>query len=333
MIKWSQIVKRRFMMMKTHEAQVAQALKSIARNQHIKSYIQQSNELYPLLLKAAKRFVTGENKQEGIEVANELVSKGYFISLEYIGENTANLEECIKAKDEFLTLIEEMGSIPMNQTVSLDLSHIGLSLDSETAYIHLLQLAKKANEYGIMLMISMEESSKTNDILDIYKKTTKQYPNVGITLQAHLYRTSDDIQELIHYPGRIRVVKGAYQESAEIAMRRTKELNSRYLKFVEQLVEANHLVSIATHDEILIQEMEQRKFLNHPHVEIEMLYGIRPDLLKDLISKKYNCKIYLTYGQELYLYLCHRIAEYPENLYRAVTDMINPSLTERSRSY
>ncbi|WP_110927704.1 proline dehydrogenase family protein [Bacillus massiliglaciei] len=319
--------------MKTHESQVAQALKSIARNQHIKSYIQQSNELYPLLLKAAKRFVTGENKQEGIEIANELISKGYFISLEYIGENTEDLKDCIKAKDEFLNLIKEMGSMSMNQTVSLDLSHIGLSVNPDTAYIHLQEIAEKANQYGITLMISMEESSKTDDILDIYKKATEQYPNVGITLQAHLYRSSDDIKELIHYPGRIRIVKGAYQESAEIAMARTKELNNRYLKYVEQLVEANHPVSIATHDEILIQEMEQRQLLNHPTVEIEMLYGIRPDLIKDLKSKEHNCKVYLTYGQEWYLYLCHRIAEYPENLFRAVTDMIDPSLTGERSSY
>ncbi len=221
----------------------------------------------------------------------------------------------------------------MKSTVSFDLSHIGLSVDPETAYNHLLELAKKANLYGVTLMISMEESSKTDDILDIYKKTTKQYPNVGITIQAHLYRSNNDIQELVHYPGKIRVVKGAYQETADAAMSRSKELNNCYLKLVEQLIEANHPVSIATHDEMLIQEMEKRQYLNHPNVEMEMLYGIRPDLLRDLKSKGYNCKVYLTYGKEWYLYLCHRVAEYPENLYRAVTDMINPSLTERSRSY
>ncbi len=330
MIKLIKIVKRRCIIMKNIEVQVAQALKSIARNQQIKSFIQQSSELYPLLLKAAKRFVAGEKKQEGIETANELISKGYFISLEYIGENTTNLEECIKAKDEFLSLIEEMGSISMKQTVSLDLSHIGLSVNPDLAFDHLLEIAKKAKQYEITVMISMEESSKTDAILDIYKKTTEQYPNVGITLQAHLYQSSNDFQELIHYPGRIRVVKGAYQESAEIAMPRSMELNHRYLEFVEELIEANHPVSIATHDEILIQEMEHRQLLSRSNVEIEMLFGIVPDLLKDLKGRGYNCKIYLTYGQEWYLYLCHRIAEYPENLYTAVTDMINPSLIERS---
>ncbi|RJS62438.1 proline dehydrogenase family protein [Bacillus sp. PK3_68] len=305
------------------EIEVIQALKSIARNEQMKSYIQQSSELYPLLLKAAKRFVTGENSQEGIEVAKKLISTGYFISLEYIGENITDLEECQKAKNEFLNLIEEMGSLSMKETVSLDLSHIGLSVDPDTAYSHLLEIAKEANLHGISLMISMEESAKTNHILDIYRKTAEQCPNVGITIQAHLYRSDNDIQKLIDYPGKIRVVKGAYQESADIAISRSKELNDRYLKLIEQLIEANHSVSIATHDEILIREMEHRQYLNRPDVEIEMLYGIRSDLLSDLKSKGYNCKVYLPYGKEWYLYLCHRIAEYPENLYRAVTDIIH----------
>ncbi|MEK4029643.1 proline dehydrogenase family protein [Pseudobacillus sp. FSL P4-0506] len=305
------------------EIEVIQALKSIARNEQMKSYIQQSSELYPLLLKAAKRFVTGENSQEGIEVAKKLISTGYFISLEYIGENITDLEECQKAKNEFLNLIEEMGSLSMKETVSLDLSHIGLSVDPDTAYSHLLEIAKEANLHGISLMISMEESAKTNHILDIYRKTAEQCPNVGITIQAHLYRSDNDIQKLIDYPGKIRVVKGAYQESADIAISRSKELNDRYLKLIEQLIEANHSVSIATHDEILIREMEYRQYLNRPDVEIEMLYGIRSDLLSDLKSKGYNCKVYLPYGKEWYLYLCHRIAEYPENLYRAVTDIIH----------
>ncbi|MBP1931898.1 proline dehydrogenase family protein [Ammoniphilus resinae] len=318
--------------MKKPEAQVSEALKSIARNQHIKSYIQQSNELYPLLLKAAKRFITGESRIDGIKIANELISKGYFISLEYIWENTTDLKECIKAKDQFLGLIEKMGSLSMNQTVSLDLSHIGLSVNPGTASSHLLELAQKAYQHGITLMISMEESAKTDDILDVYKKTSKHYPNVGITIQANLHRSSHDIQELIHYPGKIRMVKGAYQESSDIAMSRSKELNNRYLDFIEQLIEVNHPTSIATHDEILIQEMRQRQYLTH-NAEIEMLYGIRPDLLKDLRGKGYNCKVYLTYGQEWFLYLCHRIAEYPENLYIAVANMIDPPLLEGSSSY
>lgn len=310
-----------------------QALKAIARNEQMKSYIQQSNELYPLLLKAAKRFVTGEHRKEAIAAAKELISKGYLISLDYIGENTIDLEECRKAKNEYLHLMEEMSSLSMQQTVSLDLSHIGLSFDTETAHLQLHEIAKAAKLNGMTVMIGMEESSKTEEILTIYKKAAEQYNNIGITIQTHLFRSNKDIQNLKHLSGRIRIVKGAYQESSKFALPRSKELNDRYLHFVEQLIEANHPVSVATHDETLIKEMEHRGYFHHQNLEIEMLYGIRPDLLQALKSKGYNCKIYLPYGKDWYLYLCHRIAEYPENLYRSITEIIDPALTERSKEY
>lgn len=319
--------------MKNTEFQVAKAIKSIARNQQIKSYILKSDELYPLLLHVAKRFVTGENRNDGIVTAQKLIEKDYLISLEYIGENTVNVKECQNAKNEFLELIDEMGSLSMGQTVSLDLSHIGLSVNPETAYIHLLELARKAQKYGITLMISMEESAKTNDILEIYKKTTEQFSNVGITIQTYLSRSMNDIKKLIHYPGKIRLVKGAYEESSDIVMLRSEELNNRYLELVEFLIDANHPLSIATHDEMLLREIENRQYLQHPNVELEMLYGIRPDLLKNIKEKGYNCKVYLTYGNEWYLYLCHRIAEYPENLFLALTDMIDSSLAEKTSLY
>lgn len=319
--------------MLTPQVQAAQALKSIARSEHIKSYLQQSEELYPLVLQAAKRFITGESRQDGITVAKEMIRNGYAVSLEYIGENTKGVGECREAKEEFLQLIEEMGTASINQTVSLDLSHIGLLVDTEITYAHLVELAEKAKSYNITVMVSMEESSKTDDILDIYKRAVRHYSNVGISVQAYLYRSVQDLRELMDYPGKIRIVKGAYQEPCNVAIPRSKELNDRYLQLVEQVMEANHPLSIATHDESLIQQIEQRHYLARSHVEVEMLYGIRPNLLKNAKDNGYTARMYLTYGQEWYLYLCHRLAEYPENLYLAFTDMIGPPATDKYGSY
>lgn len=319
--------------MKKAEELVIKALKSAARDEQMKHAVQQSMELYPLLWKAAKRYVTGEKKKDALQMALKLIAKDYQVSIEFIGENTTDLVECQKVKDEFLQLIERMGASSMKQTVSLDLSHIGLSINAELAYKHLVELARKANQYEITLMISMEESSKTSDILDIYKKVASQFSNVGITLQVHLYRTEEDIQQLIQYPGKIRLVKGAFQEPIDVALQRSEALNERYLLFAEQLINANHPISIATHDDVLIQEMEQRQYFNQSNVEIEMLYGIRPDLIHQLKAKGCRCKVYLTYGSEWYLYLCHRLAEYPENLFLTIADIINPSIVTRSEGY
>lgn len=312
--------------MKKTEELVIQALKAAARDERLKYAVQQSTELYPLLWKAAKRYVTGEKREDAIAAARNYLNDNYNISIEYIGENTTNLRDCRSAKDELLQVIEDMGILSLKQTVSFDLSHIGLSINAEIAYKHLEELTQKAQQYGITLMISMEESSKTSDIITLYKKIATEYTNVGITLQVQLYRTKTDLQELMQYPGKIRLVKGAFQESVDIAMIRSKELNKRYLAYVDQLVNANHPLSIATHDEMLIQEIERRQYLENPNVEVEMLYGVRPTLLNELRRKDYRCRVYLTYGNEWFLYLCHRIAEHPENLYLAVTDIINESM-------
>ncbi len=319
--------------MNKSKIQLKEALQLIARNEHMKSYIQRSSELYPLLLRAAKRFVTGESRKEGIETATELKAKGYHLSLEYIGENTRSLEGSRMAKNEFLNLMKDLNALSMKETISLDLSHIGLSLDPETAFIHLSELAEQANAFDMNLMISMEESAKTDFIFNIYKKAVEQYPNIGITMQANLYRTPKDIEVIKHYPGKIRLVKGAYKEPSEIAMSRSKELDRRYLQLVDELINAGHPLSIATHDEMLLKEMEHRQYFNNPNVEIEMLYGIQSEQLKDLKNKGYKTRVYTTYGKEWYLYLCHRLAEYPENIYTALINIIHPKTTVYRDTY
>jgi len=319
--------------MKKPEQLVIQALKLAARNHQMKDAFLLSKELYPLLWKAARRYVAGEERTEAIAIAKKISTKDYRFSLEFIGENTVHLEECQKATKEFMALIEELGNISMKQTVSFDLSHIGLSINKEVAYNHLLQLVQQANKYDILLMISMEESSKTEDIITVYKKVAAQYSNIGITLQAHLYRTESDIQELVQYPGKIRIVKGAFQEPSTIAFERSEALNNRYLQYVDHLIKLKHPISIATHDESIIQVMEQRQYFQQANVEIEMLYGIRPELLQSLKGKGYNCKVYLPYGQDWYLYLCHRLAENPENLYLALADILSTVLEDSSEGY
>ncbi|RDW16033.1 proline dehydrogenase [Oceanobacillus arenosus] len=304
------------------EKQFADGLKSIARNLDIKEYIQQSPELYPLFQKSVKRFVTGESKEDGISIGDQLIHKGYRISLEFIGENTITKEECVRAKEEFIALMKECGNRGISSRISLDLSHIGLSVNPELAYESLLELAKVAQSNGLSLMISMEESAKTDQILSIYKRVVSEYSNVGVTLQAQLHRTLDDINELFNYSGAIRLVKGAYQEPSDICIPRSDKLDERYIQLVDLCVKANHQVSIASHDEVIYKQVIERGYLQNPNVEAEMLYGIRPDLSKKLKDDGLAVRVYLTYGVEWYLYLCHRIAEYPPNIYIAITDMI-----------
>lgn len=304
------------------EKQFEDTLKSVARNLDIKEYVQQSAELYPLFQRSAKRFVTGENKEDGVSAGDQLVHKGYRISLEFIGENTVNKEECVRAKDEFISLIRECGNQGLQSRISFDLSHIGLSVEPDLALQNLLEMAAEAEKYHLSLMISAEESEKTDQVLSVYKKAVAKYPNIGVTLQAQLYRTLDDLKELLQYSGAFRIVKGAFQEPPDICIPRSEKLDKRYLELVELCIKSGHQVSVASHDEGIYKQIIERGYLKNPHVEAEMLYGIRPDLCKQLKDEELPVRVYLTYGSEWYLYLVHRIAEYPPNIYVAITDMI-----------
>jgi proline dehydrogenase len=308
--------------MLTEEKRFSNALKSIASNQEIKAYLQNSKELFSLLMKGANRFVAGTTRAEGMERVIYLYNKGYQISLEFIGENTISEVECRFAKKEFEEIIKELGANQIKGTVSFDLSHIGMMISHSLAYSHLEELAKVAQENDIQLMISMEESQKTDKILSIYRDITNLYPNVGITLQVHLHRSLSDLNELMKLPGRIRLVKGAYQEPEGIFIPRSEELNKRYIEFVSMCIERNHPISIATHDENLLMDLKTKGYLQSQNVEVEMLDGVRSDLLKTLKEDDIRSKVYVTYGTEWYLYLVHRIAEYPPNVYTLISDII-----------
>ncbi|QBD79711.1 proline dehydrogenase [Ktedonosporobacter rubrisoli] len=313
------------------ELEAALALKSIARNISLKSSLQQMPKVYSALWPAARRFVTGETRQDAIDTARTLAAQGYSTSLECIGENTATEQACQDAMSEFLALSQaiETASLAGSATLSLDLSHIGLSVSRELALENLQRLAQDTRARGISMMLGMEESEKIPAILEVYTQVAEQHQHMGITLQAHLYRTPDDLAMLLRLPGKIRLVKGAFQEPAERAMQRGEELNLRFLALAQKLVEAQHSLWLATHDQQLLQECERRGILSSPHTEVEMLYGVRSDLLKQTKQAGQQTRLYLPYGLEWYLYLCHRLAEYPPNIYRALADCVQPSRTEQ----
>ncbi|WP_411348712.1 proline dehydrogenase family protein [Paenibacillus sp. WLX2291] len=313
--------------------EAAVALKSIARRPDVKSSVEHNPQLYRLLQRAAARYVTGDQQSQALAVAQRLRHDGYAVSLEYIGENTRTLAECEHATQELATLITSMGQQGISGRVSFDLSHIGLLLDKELALQHLLQLGELAQPLGIELFISMEESAKTEYILHIYQQAVAKYPLIGITLQAHLHRTLEDAAAVLSAGAYVRLVKGAYEEPSDISLSRSAELDQRYIELFRLAVERGCHVSVATHDESLIASLLELEWSGAASVEFELLYGIRPELCVQLRQQEQPVRVYLTYGQEWYLYLCHRIAEYPPNLFQALIDIVDGQREEPVMQY
>jgi len=302
-----------------------EALRSISRNEEIKAYLLQNPLLYKKVLKAAMRFIGGETLGECLQTATTITAKGHCFTVDFMGESTRDEEMANEATGEFLKVIEKIKRMKSNASVSLDLSHIGMSIDVELACKNASLIAQKAKDEHLEIMISMEGIERTDDILKLHKRLCEKFENVGITLQAYLHRTGKDLTEALKRPGKIRLVKGAYEVSKEFALPWGDETNAVYKKYLEMILSSNHLISIASHDEQMLTLADvfiKENKVNTDTLEFEMLHGVTSELLSQMHEKGYKTKEYLPYGKEWYLYLCHRLAENPLNIYQALGDVV-----------
>src|SRR5579875_2245957 len=291
------------------EAAAAAALRHISRNEAIKSYVQHTPQLHNALLKIALRFIGGETLPECLRVAQAVQRRGHAVTIDYMGEGTRDEAMAQQCTEEFVRVVHAINVYKLNASISLDLSHIGLVIDKSLALSNASLLAQATQEAGIEMMISMEGSERTDDILALHRLLCARYNHVGITLQAYLHRTPADLAAVLGLPGRIRLVKGAFEEPATVAQPRGAALDRVYRTCMEELLDLAHIF------------MRERR-LKAEQVEFEMLYGVTPERLEMMRNRGYQTRIYLPYGQEWYLYLCHRLAEHPPGIYQAIADAV-----------
>lgn len=304
----------------------ANALRKAAMNEQAKQYILSNEILFKTIKKAADRYIGGETLEETISKVREQNKQGFKASIEFMGENTLTEKEAVEAANEFVRIAKEIKSQKLHSTFSLDLSHIGLSLSRDLCLNNLALICEEAEKGDIEVTISAENVEITDAIIDTYKTASKSYKNISITLQAYLHRSKDDFKDLIQQNGRIRIVKGAFETPKHLSIPRGKELDERYLYYIDQLLSRNHRCSIATHHDLIQQEvvlMLQNYKTNKDLYEFESLYGIQTEQLIKLKEQGYPTKLYFVYGKEWYLYLCNRIAEYPLNLFQALNDIVS----------
>lgn len=177
-------------------------------------------------------------------------------------------------------------------------------------------------------MVSMEGSERTEEVLALYRRLSEHFENVGITLQAYLHRTPSDLHRILELPGKVRLVKGAFEEPEAVALPRGRQLDDVYCSLVKQAISAGHPVSVDTHDLDILDQAHgciKDGALDAEHVEFEMLKGVETERLEKMRGLGYRTRVYLPYGLEWYLYLCHRLAEHPPNIYRAISDAVTGS--------
>lgn len=311
----------------------AKALRKAALNNDAKQFMLNNPILFQTFKRAADRYIGGETLIETVQKVITENTKGHKCSMEFMGENTSTSEEAIAATDEFLRISDVIAEQRLNSTVSLDLSHIGLAISKDLCRENLEKVCMRAASNNTEVIISAEGVDATDQVLDMYLEVAKKYTNLSITLQAYLHRSKDDFKTLLSAPGRIRMVKGAFETPAELSIARGSKLDEVYIEYVDQLLSSGHLCSIATHHDYIQQACKKLVTsygVSPDQYEFESLYGIRNDQLLQLKAEGYHTKVYFVYGKEWYLYLCNRIAEYPLNIFQALKDIVDAPMAAAS---
>lgn len=283
--------------------------------------------------RAASRFIAGDTLAEALIVVQDLNQRGIHASLNLLGEHTHTPAEAMKATEDLLDLLESIEN-GQGASISIKLTQIGLALDETLAEQNLAILLGRATELKRFIRIDMENSPYTGATIRLCRlMRQKGFLNVGLVIQAYLYRSEQDLRELINEGIHVRLVKGAYREGRDLAFPKKVDVNDNYDRLARLMVDAARaagspaisadgrippLVAIGSHDPQRIESAQNYAVqvgLPRHAIEFQMIYGIRRDLQDRYAAAGYPVRVYVPYGRRWYPYYMRRLAERPANLW------------------
>lgn len=264
----------------------------------------------------AARFVAGTELREAAAVVKRLNEEGLEATIDHLGEFVHHAEDAKLAADMCLKTLDTIHREGLNANLSLKLTSLGLDIDPSLCEAHMRAILTRAQELHNFVRIDMEDYSHCQPAIDLYRKLKRDYSNFGIVIQAYLRRSERDVRELGRGGANLRLVKGAYKESTQVAFPDKRDVDDAYAKMIRIQLKQGY-TAIATHDEAIISKSlrwikEHR--ISRDKFEFQMLYGIREDLQKQLAGEGYTVRVYVPYGKDWFGYFMRRLAERPANV-------------------
>ena len=274
-------------------------------------------ETSPLAKRLATRFVAGDTLDQALGVARRVGSEGIAITLDHLGESVASLEEAAEARDVYLNALSSLHDAGIEGNVSLKLTQFGLDFSYDQCRANVEQLVRRAASLNGFVRVDMESSAYTQRTIDLVADLHARHRAVGVVIQACLYRSRNDIEELCARAIRVRLCKGAYLEPASVAFPRKSDVDRNFVELMKLLLSRGAYPAIATHDESIIRQTEayaSERGIPREAFEFQMLYGIRRDLQRRLAAEGYRLRLYVPFGKAWYPYYMRRLAERPANV-------------------
>src|SRR5512133_3191419 len=270
------------------------------------AFLQRQVTSNPIARRVADRFIAGNSLDEAEHAIRTLNAGGMSVALDYLGENTESEAQARESTGAYLAAM-------------------GLDIRQDLALEEASRVAARGKEVGAMVGVDMEAAAYVARTLDIVEALKRDYDNVGVCVQSYLYRSRDDLDRLNRLGVPVRLVKGAYQESPEVAYPEKASVDHAYARMLDALLALNPYPMVATHDPAMVRltkALVARHRRDRDSFEFQMLYGVRRDLQEQVVAEGYRLRVYLPYGTQWYPYFMRRLAERPANLYFFLSNLV-----------
>ncbi|MET9470124.1 proline dehydrogenase family protein [Streptomyces sp. NPDC006544] len=283
----------------------------------------------PVTKPVVNRFIPGETVDQVLPIVEDLTGKGLEVTLDVVGEDITTVEQSHAARDAYLELIEQLATLGLGETaeMSVKLSMFGQALEGghELALANVRPVVEAAAAIGTTVTLDAEDHTTLDSMFAIHEELRRDFPQTGCVIQAYLFRTEADARRLAAAGSRVRIVKGAYKEPAEVAYQDKAEIDKAYVRILKILMDGDGYPMIGSHDPRLIaigQELARKAGRKLDEYEFQMLYGIRSEEHLRLAAEGHRMRVYTAYGTDWYGYFMRRLAEKPANLLFFLRSMI-----------
>lgn len=266
----------------------------------------------------AGRFVAGETISTAIQAVRKLNAESKVVTLDHLGEFVFTEGEAAESTAMCIQTLDAIAEAGVTSNLSLKMTSLGLDISKELCMRNMRKILDRAVLHNNFVRIDMEDYAHAQISLDIYRELRLDYDNVGIVIQAYLYRTEQDIADLNEQRANLRLVKGAYKESPEVAFPEKKDVDDNFKKIIKQHLLNGNYAAVATHDEDAVaytKELVRTHNIPKEQFEFQMLYGICEDLQNKLVEEGYKVRVYVPYGNDWFGYFTRRLAERPANVW------------------
>ena len=272
----------------------------------------------------ANRFVAGESPARALEHVRRLNERNIAGIVNLLGEHYTARPPVRSDAAEYRALVRDIANSHLEACISVKPSQLGLDLGEDVFRETLADVVDAAADHGVFVWIDMEDHTTTDATLEAYEDLARAHDGgVGVCVQANLKRTREDVERLADVPGKVRFVKGAYDEPADIAYRDGDRIDREYESLLEYAFERyDGGIAVGSHDPEMIDHATDCHETHGTDFEIQMLMGVREDV-QDELAAEYPVSQYVPYGDRWKSYFYRRMTERTANVRFALRALLD----------